>query len=97
MESEVEDMGNGPKIDRIKARKKKWKYSARNIEGKSETSEEIVKIKRPNSTMGWESPKPKRSKFTCPHKTVLSSPFQRATMAATKLTFDRICDGWERI
>lgn len=92
MEFEGEDMENGPQIDRIKARKKKWKYQARNVEGRSETSEGIVKIKRPNSTMGWESPKPKISIFTSPHKIALSSPFHRATKAGTKLTFDGMCD-----
>lgn len=33
MESEIEDADNGPREDKIKPKKRKWKLQARSVEG----------------------------------------------------------------
>ncbi|KAK9179229.1 hypothetical protein WN943_028428 [Citrus x changshan-huyou] len=66
MESEVENGENGLRMDKPKPKKNKWKFQARNVEGNMETNEEVMGLKRLNSTMNWENPKLKKCKRNSP-------------------------------
>lgn len=98
IELEVEDRENGPRRGKTKIRKKKWKYQARNKEEKMGFSEGITRVKRPSSTIKWESPKPKKSKLNSPGNIVLSPRIQKLVGAATKLNFEKEKEnGWEEV
>ncbi|KAK9220851.1 hypothetical protein WN944_009275 [Citrus x changshan-huyou] len=66
MELEIENGENEPKVEKQKLRRKKWKLQARNVEGSGGKMEGSTNLKRPMSSMNWESPRGKKSKIDSP-------------------------------
>ncbi|KAL9417008.1 hypothetical protein AB3S75_040075 [Citrus x aurantiifolia] len=88
MELETENAENEPKIEKQKLRRKKWKLQAQNVEGIGGKMEGSTNLKRPMSSMNWESPRGKKSKIDSPQTFEISQRVQRNEVAATKLTFE---------
>lgn len=78
VESEVEEIDNGPRMEETKPKKKKWKCKARKAEATMEISEGLVKLKPPCSVMEWESPKTKKCKMISASKAYHSPQCRRA-------------------
>ncbi|KAL9458876.1 hypothetical protein AB3S75_007708 [Citrus x aurantiifolia] len=87
MELEIENAENVPKVEKQKLRRKKWKLQARNVEGSGGKMEGSTNLKRPMSSMNWESPRGKKSKIESPQAFEISQRVQRNVAAATKLNF----------
>lgn len=88
IESEVEKIVNGPRMENTKPKQKKWKSQARNVEAKMEINEGPLKLKRPCSAIEWESPKTKRCKIISSTKPYLSPQLRKAKNIASKLNFE---------
>ncbi|KAK9220854.1 hypothetical protein WN944_009278 [Citrus x changshan-huyou] len=87
MELEIENAENEPKVEKQKLRRKKWKLQARNVEGSVGKMEGSTNLKRPMSSINWESPRGKKSKIDSPQAFEISQWVQRNGAAATKLNF----------
>lgn len=88
IESEVEEIVNGPRMENTKPKQKKWKSQAQNVEAKMEINEGTLKLKRPCSAIEWESPKTKRCKIISSTKPYLSPQLRKAKNIASKLNFE---------
>ncbi|KAK9213345.1 hypothetical protein WN943_002732 [Citrus x changshan-huyou] len=88
MDSETENAENEPKVEKQKLKRKKWKLQARNVEGFGGKMEGSTNLKRPMSSMNWESPRGKKRKIDSPQNLEISQRVQRNGAAATKLTFE---------
>ena len=87
MESKIESNESGPSTQKTRPRKKKWKYQACNMVERRGIKEGITKVKRPSSSMDWESPKPKKSKLNSPQKIEMVAQHLEAKSVAAHLTF----------
>ncbi|KAK9199885.1 hypothetical protein WN944_015078 [Citrus x changshan-huyou] len=88
METKIESNENGPRAEMTKPRKKKWKYQARNVEGRRGIKEGLAKIKRPSSSMDWESLKPKKSKLNSPQNKLIVEQLQEEKAVAIRLNVE---------
>lgn len=88
MELEIENAENESKVEKQKLRSKKWKLQAQNVEGIGGKMEGSTNLKKPMSSMNWESPRGKKSKIDNPQTFEISQRVLRNRAAATKLTFE---------
>lgn len=75
-------------MEKQKLIRNKWKLQARNMEEIEGKIEGPTNLKRPMSSMNWESPRGKKSKIDSPQNVEISQRVQRNGAAATKLTFE---------
>ena len=89
IESEAEEGNNGLKDEKLRPKRRKWKYHARNYEGKGGTKDGQTKGKRLASWLNLESPNSKKLKGSTPKK---YGCHQRAQLNITEATTLRLED-----
>lgn len=75
-------------MEKQKLIRNKWKLQARNMEEIEGKIEGPTNLKRPMSSMNWESPRAKKNKIGSPRTFKFSQRVQRNGAAAMKLTFE---------
>ncbi|KAH9663933.1 CCHC-type domain-containing protein [Citrus sinensis] len=88
MESKIENVDNGPREDRIKPKKRKWKLQARSVEDIVGAKEGMPNSKRLASSMDWESPRSKKNKTSSSQTEKRPSHYQKVPVIGTKLNFE---------
>lgn len=89
IESEAEEGNNGLKDEKLRPKRRKWKYHARNYKGKWGTKDGQTNRKRSASWLDLESPNSKKLKRSTPKK---YGCHQRAQLNITEATTLRLED-----
>ncbi|KAH9735375.1 reverse transcriptase domain-containing protein [Citrus sinensis] len=89
IESKAEEGNNGLKDEKLRPKRRKWKYHARNYKGKGGTKDGQTKGKRSASWLNLESPNSKKLKGSTPKK---YGCHQRAQLNITEATTLRLED-----
>ncbi|KAL9423295.1 hypothetical protein AB3S75_035396 [Citrus x aurantiifolia] len=88
VELEAEKGVNEPYANKCKPIRRKWKYQARNLEGKRKNKEGQVVMKRPASSQNGHSPISKRLKQSSPINTAISQRVPNQLLVATQIQLE---------